>query len=124
PAQPAAPSAQRSAARVSLTGEVVESDAPAVNAAPSVYSTHPQSAVRPAAPIPARPVPTAAVRTPYRPVVQPADALPQKSYALVINLSVVLFLLLLSGGGGWWLWAHRTHPKPQVQRYIHAIQWL
>src|SRR5205807_4296427 len=44
--------------------------------------------------------------------------------ALLINLSVVLILLLAAGGYGAYRWTHRTNPRSQVERYLHAIQWL
>lgn len=110
------PPAVRANARVSLTGEVLE-DAPVSRApANSPYATPPMP--RPNMPAtPPRATPSAYDRREIEP-----DNSDKK--ALFINLTVIFVLLALCGGGGYWKWMHRTEPKAQVTRYVHAIQWL
>jgi len=43
---------------------------------------------------------------------------------MMINMVVILLLVGGAAGGGYWKWMNRTNPKSQVERYVHAIQWL
>jgi hypothetical protein len=112
--QGAARSQASPGARVSLGGEVFEAEPPTLNA--------------PGMPSQARPMAPAGSRPPYSSPsgYRKPESAPDHSArnALLINLSVILILLLLCGGGGWWKWTHRTNPKSQVERYLHAIVWL
>lgn len=121
---PSAPGAQapmpRAGVRVSLTGEAIGDNA-GHNA-----RTGPNYGNSPAGIPPLRPggMPTGA-RPPASPYARRESA-PDHSgrNALIINLSVALVLLLLCTGGGYWKWTHRTNPKAQVERLMHAVQWL
>ena len=122
PVQPQMPPAARPAnVRVSLTGEVMENVPasqpvqPGGYAGGSLANPPPMSAALPTAP--ARPPMGMSPRR---------ETVPDNSdrKALIINVSVVLTLLLLCAGGIGWRWTHRTNPKSQVERYLHAIQWL
>ncbi len=109
----------RAGVRVSLTGETI-GDASGLNAQPGPDYGNNTSGM------PSRPraMPTGA-RPPDSPYAR-REAAPDNSgrNALLINLSVALVFILLCLGGGYWRWTHRTNPKAQVARYIHAIQWL
>ncbi len=105
-------------ARVSLTGEVIMPETTVPTAAPGPYAPQPPVGLQ-APPYP----PSAVVRNPARSSTYRQQEAP-KDRALLINLSVVFVLLLAAGGYGWYLWSHRTNPKSQVERYIHAAQWL
>ena len=110
------PGAVRANTRVSLTGEVLE-DAPAARPPANSPYAAPQMPRPNMSAVPPRAAPSAYGRRETQP-----DNSDKK--ALAINLTVIFLLLALCGGGGYWKWMHRTEPKAQVTRYIHAIQWL
>jgi hypothetical protein len=120
PAQaPSAPG--RANVRVSLTGEALED-------APGASASGPYANAQPGLPPGSvgRPVLSGSARPAATPYARREAAPPDNSRrnALLINLSVMVVFLLLCGGGGAWYWAHRTNPKAQVTRYLHAVQWL
>src|SRR5258706_5557364 len=102
--------------RMTLTGEVVATEAP-----PSFPATTPIHSTLPP------PLPTRAVAAaPAQRRSSPRENAPYsaRNSALLINFTVVVVLLAAVSGGIWWKWMHRTNPKSQVERYLHAIQWL
>lgn len=108
---------QRTHTRVSLTGEVIEDEAPA---------QQPNSVPLPQ-PGPANHgMPAGATRAAYPGSYARRDTeLPGSGdKALMINLTVFFVFLVLCVGGGYWKWTHRTNPKSQVERYLHVVQWL
>jgi hypothetical protein len=112
----------RPGGRVSLTGEVVEHDGlppPPVTSGTAAGGSAAGSLRAPSGG-------PAAPRRNAHGMYSRAEAVPDNSRrnALLINLGVALFLGLLCVGGGRWYWLHRTNPKAQVVRYLHATQWL
>src|SRR5438034_9803751 len=116
----AAGSSATSGARLTHTGEVIPLEAPP--------PPPPLSGTGRSNPVQAPPMPTHAVAATapgYRRTAQRETmSYGTKDRALFINLTVVFILVAAMGGGGWWMWSHRTNPKAQVERYLHAIQWL
>jgi hypothetical protein len=109
--------------RVSLTGEIIETAAPPPP--PNLNVSRPSGGTH-AAPIPPGPATHAVARAPYRSAGHSREASPSRKQAnaLLINLIVILLLVGGAAAGGYWKWMNRTNPKSQVERYMHAIQWL
>ncbi len=119
PSSPPAENARRTV-RVSLTGEVLEeapTSAPASNtayAAPAAGTL--PSIGRPLSPASVRPSPSSSRR----------ESAPDGggSKALLLNLGALFLFVAVCVGGGGWYWTHRTNPRAQVTRYLHAVQVL
>lgn len=103
--------------RVSLTGELVESQPP-----PPKYAPGPGAAAAfPGAPGPAVYGPETRARgTHFRPA--PREEAPAKSGSRSTAGVFLLILLLLGGGlGGWWWYNNRTNPKDQALAFYTTM---
>ena len=108
-------------ARVSLTGEVYEPNAP---------QTPPPSYVGGGGGLPPRPgmaPPRPGAPNAPRPASSPyrrETAATARSGSGGAIVAVLLVLLLLGGGGfgGYWYWTHRTNPKDQTQKFCNALK--
>ena len=92
-------------ARVSLTGEVIDSGAPP-GPAPS-YVGGPKASARPG-----QAGPTARSREPARGLRM--DAPEKAAGGNPVGIIVAIVLVLGGGFGGWYYWMHRTNPKDQA----------
>jgi hypothetical protein len=93
-------------ARVSLTGEVIESGMPA-GPPPSYVGGGP--AAPPRMPQPGGP------SHPNAPARRPQETVPERaSGGNVVGIVVAVIVILGGGIGGWYWWMHRTNPKDQA----------
>jgi len=104
---PPAPRPMNPGARVSLTGEVIDSSMP--QGPPPSYVGGSGATAPPRGPQPGGPSrPTTTMR-------RPEAAVPERSGGNpAIGIVVALVLVLGGGFGGWYYWMHRTNPKDQA----------